>query len=111
MWKMLTGDPGCDGFDQSWQECKKAPLPSPFPSVWLYNLETDPTELHNVYDQFPEIVSVFLKKLAVYDANSYPTYYPAPDPEADPALHNGYWGPWKTKPNDWPRLVEENDVY
>ena len=34
---------------------------------------------------------------------------------ADPALHDGYWGPWKTKPNDWPRLFmyedEDNSVY
>ena len=35
-WKFMTGDPGCDGFDQSWQDCKKAPLPDPYPSVWLF---------------------------------------------------------------------------
>ena len=22
---------------------------------------------------------------------------------ADPALHQGWWGPWKEKPNNWPR--------
>ena len=22
---------------------------------------------------------------------------------ADPALHQGWWGPWKEKPNSWPR--------
>ena len=74
-----------------------------------FSLDTDPTETQNVYDKFPTIVSTFLSKLAVYDANSHPTFYPPRDPAADPRLHNGTWGPWKTKPNDWPR-IDENDV-
>ena len=35
-WKFMTGDPGCDGFDQSWQQCAKQVLPDPYPSVWLF---------------------------------------------------------------------------
>ena len=74
-----------------------------------------------------------LEKLAVYDVNSFPSFYPPRDSAADPRLHNGTWGPWKewiyflkivllyltrrnpslkTKPNHWPRQAvgDSNDV-
>ena len=109
-------------------------------------MDTDPTEVNNVFDKFPSIVMTLLEKLSVYDKNSYPTFYPPRDPgefqtlwtivfgklrtilelyilAADPALHQGWWGPWKEKPNNWPRdgsftndvkiqemIVFENDV-
>ena len=84
----------------------------------LLSLDTDPTEVNNVFDKFPSIVMTLLEKLSVYDKNSYPTFYPPRDPgrfdmlktklkfhilAADPALHQGWWGPWREKPNNWPR--------
>jgi len=69
----------------------------------LFSLDTDPTEVNNVFDKFPSIVMTLLEKLSVYDKNSYPTFYPPRDPAADPVLHQGWWGPWKEKPNNWPR--------
>ena len=45
-----------------------------------FSLDTDPTELNNVFDKFPSIVMTLLEKLSVYDKNSYPTFYPPRDP-------------------------------
>ena len=84
----------------------------------MFSLDTDPTEVNNVFEEFPEVVHILLQKLSVYDKNSVPTFYPPRDPgniqsvitlinpfaAADPDLHDGWWGPWKEKPNDWPRL-------
>ena len=46
----------------------------------FFSLDTDPTEVHNVFDKFPSIVMTLLEKLSVYDKNSYPTFYPPRDP-------------------------------
>lgn len=46
----------------------------------IFSLNTDPTEVHNVFDKFPSIVMTLLEKLSVYDKNSYPTFYPPRDP-------------------------------
>lgn len=75
-----------------------------------FSLDHDPTETSNLAAHYPSLVETFLKKLAVYDANSYPTFYPPRDPAADPKLHNGTWGPWQDKPNDWPRSLTSADV-
>ena len=46
----------------------------------FFSLDTDPTEVNNVFDKFPSIVMTLLEKLSVYDKNSYPTFYPPRDP-------------------------------
>jgi len=112
-WKLLTGDPGCSLFNAP---CNKTvPIPDPFPSVHLYNLDLDPYERENIFEQFPGMVMHLLERLSIYDENSYPTYYPPRDPAADPKLHGGYWGPWKEHPEHWPRSEtlrqSENDVF
>ena len=35
-WKLLTGDPGCELFDEPLPNCGKHPLPNPYPSVHLF---------------------------------------------------------------------------
>ena len=63
----------------------------------VFSIDVDPTETNNLFAHYPAIVEIFLKKLADYDKNSYPTFYPPRDPMADPKLHNGTWGPWKAQ--------------
>lgn len=100
-WKLLTGDPGCELYDFPCHKDHK--LPDPFPSVWLFNLDKDPYEKNNVFGDNKDTVWTLLEKLAQYDTNSVPSFYPPRDPAADPAAHDGWWGPWKAGPNNWPR--------
>ena len=75
-----------------------------FAELHVYSsLDTDPYEKNNIFEDNKDIVWTLLEKLAQYDANSVPTYYPDRDPAADPAAHDGWWGPWKAGPNNWPR--------
>ena len=69
----------------------------------FYSLDKDPYEKNNIFEDNKDTVWTLLEKLAQYDANSVPTYYPDRDPAADPAAHDGWWGPWKAGPNNWPR--------
>lgn len=68
-----------------------------------FSLDKDPYEKNNVFGDNKDTVWTLLEKLAQYDANSVPTFYPPRDPAADPAAHDGWWGPWKAGPNNWPR--------
>ena len=64
-------------------------------------MSTDPSERLNVAEQFPGIVMKLLKRLGEFDAASVPFSYPDKELAADPALHGGYWGPWRDWPYNW----------
>ena len=112
----MTGDPGCPLIDK---QCPDTPLPDPFQSVRLFNLDLDPSEQHELSNQYPHIVSILLRRIKHYDEHSIPYYYPdketgnsaglslkvtklSQNKDADPAKHNGTWGPWRTHPYHWP---------
>jgi len=98
-WKLLTGDPGCPLVDK---QCPDTPLPNPFKSVRLFNLDIDPSEQLELSSQYPHVVSTLLRRIKHFDEYSVPYYYPDKETDADPAKHNGTWGPWRTHPYHWP---------
>ena len=63
-------------------------------NLWLFDLATDPNEKHDVSIKYPSVVKEMLDKLAAYNSTSVPCRYPKPDPQANPQLHGGAWGPW-----------------
>ena len=72
-WKLLTGDPGCPLVDK---QCPDTPLPNPFQSVRLFNLDIDPSEQLELSSQYPHIVSTLLRRIKHFDEYSVPYYYP-----------------------------------
>ena len=85
----MTGDVGHSGFYKN-----KTEIPNPYPSVHLFDLESDPLELVNLAPYFPTVVSNLLEKLAVFDKNSAPIHFPDYDQASDPKYHGGCWKPW-----------------
>ena len=63
-------------------------------NIWLFNITADPTEHHDLSDSHPDIVKQLLDRLAFYNSTAVPCRYPAMDPDANPELHVGAWGPW-----------------
>ncbi|CAH1786463.1 unnamed protein product [Owenia fusiformis] len=115
-WKIITGDPG----NGSWIPVPKATTSGietnsispymdtemvpedayttygdPKKNLWLFDIENDPNEHHDLSDDRPDIVDALLKRLAAYDASAVPCRYPKDDPKANPELHGGAWVPWE----------------
>ena len=65
-------------------------------SVYLFDMESDPTENFNVAEDNPDIVDTMLKKLAQYDAELVPYQFLPLDCDSDPDLHGGAFRPWRT---------------
>ena len=64
-------------------------------TVWLFNIEIDPTESEELSDRYPGIVNFMLGRLEKYGAVQVP---PQNSPgfiwKANPELHGGYWDSW-----------------
>ena len=75
-WKILTGDAGHGGFYKN-----KTVIPNPYPSVHLFDLDSDPYELVNLANYFPSVVINLLKMLKDFDDHSAPIDFPNYDEE------------------------------
>ena len=64
-------------------------------NVFLYDIPSDPYELVDLSDKYPDVVQRLLKKLEEYDKTSVPVVFPKEDPASRPSLHNGAWVPWR----------------
>merc|ERR1712048_1361858 len=67
-------------------------------SVWLFNLDEDPTERVNVAHDHPDIVAAMQNRLAELadPSNGFLAVQDnTPDPKALPIFHHGVWAPWK----------------
>lgn len=78
--------------------------------LWLFDLDDDPNERHNVAASNPAIVHTMLARLAELadPANGYlDPQFNFPHPRAMPALHNGTWAPYRKLGEELPPLQEE----
>lgn len=62
--------------------------------VKLFHIDTDPNETSNVASERPDIVEKLLARLAYYQSTAVHAEHPGMDPNADPQLRDGIWGPW-----------------
>ena len=96
-WKLITGDP----FTGTWvppPEDHGHVIPDPDPkdkNLWLFDLNKDPYETTDLSTVYPEVVHMMLDKLSGYNATAVPCIYPPNDPNANPQLHGGAYGPWR----------------
>ncbi|XP_066271866.1 arylsulfatase B-like [Branchiostoma lanceolatum] len=74
-----------------WEE----PTDPPGKHLWLFNIREDPEERTDLSEKHPRVVQELLEKLAAYNRTAVPVFYPSFDPQANPALHNDMWGPWR----------------
>ena len=63
--------------------------------VWLFNIQDDPNEYHDLSDVKPDIVKQLVGRLQYYYSSLVPPFYPPGDPRANPALHGGIWTNWE----------------
>ncbi|XP_005795357.1 arylsulfatase I [Xiphophorus maculatus] len=100
-WKLLTGDPGygdwipppiLPGFPREYWNLERHIKPRK--SVWLFNVSGDPYERFDLSEQRPDVVKELLARLVYYNRTAVPVRYPSEDPQADPQLNGGAWGPW-----------------
>jgi hypothetical protein len=93
----VTGDPG----DDKWYppphlgQPKAASAANTAKNLWLFNIRLDPMESIDLSNSRGDLVQKMLQRLAVYNATAVPPLYPASDPNCDPKLHGGFWGPWE----------------
>ncbi|XP_070539910.1 arylsulfatase B-like isoform X1 [Ptychodera flava] len=99
-WKLIQGYPAFSFTEQHlyWYETpyhtepdEKADLPLPDEdSIFLFDMEADPSEECNVADDNPDVVAEMLAKLDEYRAVTW-TDFPPDDPNCDPALTDNWW--------------------
>lgn len=96
-WKIITGDPGNGSWiytstrGQNQNKLYERPNDK---NIWLFNIENDPYEKHDLSTKRPEVVTDLLEMLEKFALTSVPCFYPENDLMADPKYHEGYWGPW-----------------
>ncbi|XP_075539867.1 arylsulfatase B-like [Dermacentor variabilis] len=61
---------------------------------YLFDIEEDPCELHDLSREQPQVVSMLLEKLAAYNKTVVQPVNSAIDPEGYPENHDGVWAPW-----------------
>ncbi|KAK7491343.1 hypothetical protein BaRGS_00017444 [Batillaria attramentaria] len=100
--KLITGDPGEGEWTPPPEEDNLLPtsFSSDSPSadaqnVWLFNIMADPEERHDLSQQYPDVVKKLLQRLQYYNSTAVQPRYPPIDPNCDPAMHGGVWGPWE----------------
>ena len=67
----------------------------PGKNVWLFNITADPNEHTDLSDRFPNVVRSMLDQLAAFNKTNVPVRFPKFDPNSNPGLHSGVWGPWQ----------------
>jgi len=103
-WKLLTGDPGphfilpVDG--DRFESCAQDPnfqynTVGPQVSVYLFDMDSDPSESFNVAYQHPDIVDTMIGKLAQYEREVVPYQFLPIECEAKVEYHGGSFRPWK----------------
>ncbi|GFO46215.1 hypothetical protein PoB_007272000 [Plakobranchus ocellatus] len=100
-YKLITGDPG----DGNWYPVPATadgptnPGPTKYSedakNVWLFNVALDPVEVIDLSGSHMDRVHSMLDRLAAYNKTAVPPTYPQSDPQCDPKLHGGFWGPWQ----------------
>lgn len=102
-YKIITGDPGPGQWTPP-PSTQSQPLDMSLyfqeetlsqKNVWLFNITADPTEHYDISADRPQVVKVMLDYLSKMNASAVPVRYPADDPQSNPGLHGGVWGPWQ----------------
>ncbi|XP_060066095.1 arylsulfatase B-like [Ylistrum balloti] len=97
-WKVITGSPG----NGSWipeptRENTSMDIDSSKPeqNIWLFNIAKDPVERVDLSAYYPDMVMKMLTMLQQLNVTAVPCAYPLADPNSNPKLHGGWWGPWE----------------
>ncbi|KAI8798545.1 arylsulfatase B [Biomphalaria glabrata] len=99
-YKLITGMPG-DGnwypppHDSHLKNHKFNSTEASNKNIWLFNVKVDPYEVIDLSGVLLDQVRLMLDRLLYYNATAVSPLYPESDPNCDPTLHGGYWGPWQ----------------